>query len=138
MYSDQEDTGRTAREQLEIWADYTNRFLEDRQQVDDTRIVDLLFDDFVADPMAAVEDIYARFGWALGDEDRTRMKDFLHRERRGRHGEHEYDLNEMGISAVEISRHYASYLDFLAEFGNSCLRTRGATAPNVATGSALA
>ena len=114
LYSDQEDTVRTGREQLHIWADYFDRFLRDRSQHDGkAQIVDVLFDDFVRDQMGVVESIYARFGWQLRAEDRARMERFLREEPRGKHGVHEYSLAQIGVTPAEIQRDYANYLDFL-------------------------
>lgn len=114
LYTDHEDTSRTGREQLRIWADYFNRFLRDRRQNDGkVQIVDVLFDDFVRDQMAVVESIYARFGWPLREEDRARMERFLREEPRGKHGVHEYSLAEIGVTSAEVEHEYANYLDFL-------------------------
>lgn len=114
LYSDHEDTVRTGREQLRIWADYFDRFLRARSQHDGkAQIVDVLFDDFVRDQMGVVESIYARFGWQLRAEDRARMERFLREEPRGKHGVHEYSLAQIGVTPTEIQRDYANYLDFL-------------------------
>ena len=84
FYSDHEDTLRTGREQLLIWADYFARFLRDRRELGrEDQMVDVFFDDFVKNQMAVVDSIYARFGWELRPEDRARMKQLLQRERRG-------------------------------------------------------
>ncbi|MCE2462050.1 MAG: sulfotransferase [Pseudomonadales bacterium] len=115
LYSDQEDTSRTGREQLGIWADYFNRFLCDRRQLGvEAQIVDVLFDDFARNQMAVVDSIYARFGWELRAEDRARMESFLRDEPQGKHGVHEYSLAQIGVTPAEIEREYGNYLDFLA------------------------
>ena len=114
LYSDHEDTSRTGREQLRIWADYFNRFLCDRRRLDgEAQIVDVRFNDFARDQMAVVESVYARFGWQLRAEDRAQMEAFLRDEPRGKHGAHEYSLAQIGVTPAEIEREYASYLDFL-------------------------
>lgn len=114
FYSDHEDTPRTAREQLLTWADYFARFLQDRRELDrEEQMVDVFFDDFVKDQMSVVDAIYARFGWNLRPEDRRRMERFLQQERRGKHGVHEYSLDQMGTTRAEIEREYAHYLNFL-------------------------
>ena len=114
FYSDHEDTPRTAREQLLTWADYFARFLHDRRELDrEEQMVDVFFDDFVKDQMSVVDAIYARFGWNLRPEDRRRMERFLQQERRGKHGVHEYSLDQMGTTRAEIEREYAHYLNFL-------------------------
>ena len=114
LYSDHEDTARTGEEQFRLWADYYARFLHDRREVDrEAQIVDVLFEDFAANQMAVVDAIYQRFGWTLHAEDRTRMEQFLCEERQGKHGRHEYSLEEINIDSGAINREYGHYLDFL-------------------------
>ena len=131
LYSDREDTVRTGREQLHIWADYFDRCLRDRAALDrEDQIADVLFDEFAADQMGVVERLYARFGWELDDASRARMERFLHDERRGKHGEHEYSLAQIGVTEADIGRHYGNYLDFLRDLANTppTERSQGAQA----------
>lgn len=114
FYSDDEDTLRTGREQLLIWADYFARFLRDRRELDrEEQMVDVFFDDFVKDQMSVVDAIYSRFDWDLRPQDRDRMERFLRQERRGKHGAHVYSLEQIGITPADIDNEYAHYLAFL-------------------------
>ncbi len=114
FYSDHEDTLRTGREQLLIWADYFARFLRDRRELDrEEQMVDIFFDDFVKDQMSVVDAIYSRFDWDLRPEDRDRMERFLRQERRGKHGVHEYSRDQIGTTRTEIDNEYVHYLAFL-------------------------
>ncbi len=114
FYSDHEDTLRTGREQLLIWADYFARFLRDRRELDrEDQMVDVFFDDFVKNQMSVVDSIYSRFGWELRPEDRARMEKLLQREHRGKHGVHQYSLAQIGVTRPELDNKYAHYLDFL-------------------------
>ena len=115
LYSDQEDTMRTGREQCKIWADYFTRFLDDRRELGrEDQIIDVLFDDFANDQMAVVDSIYARFDWNLHPEDRVHMATFIRDERQGKHGPHDYNLEQIGITSAEIDQEYSHYLDFIA------------------------
>ena len=115
MYTDKEDSRRTGREQLEVWAEFQNRFLADRQSLDrEDQIVDVHFDSFVRDQLHVVDSIYERFGWDLHPEDRKKMHSFLLEQPRGKHGMHEYSLEEFGITDNEVNENFADYLDFLA------------------------
>ncbi len=114
FYSDHEDTLRTGREQLLIWAEYFARFLRDRRELGrEDQMVDVFFDDFVKNQMAVVDSIYSRFGWKLRPEDRARMKKLLQREHRGKHGVHQYSLGQIRVTRPELDNKYAHYLDFL-------------------------
>ena len=114
LYSDHEDTTRTGHEQLRIWSAYFDKFLRDRQRLgQESQIVDVLFNDFARNQMRVVESIYARFGWELHPDDRRRMERLLREEPRGKHGVHDYSLEQIGITATDIERAYANYRDFL-------------------------
>jgi len=114
FYSDHEDIGRTGREQFRIWADYIERFLDDRRALGrEEQIVDVLFDDFAHDQMAVVDSIYERLGWRLHAEDRARMEQFVRDEPRDKHGVHEYSLVSIGVTPDDIDCTYARYLGFL-------------------------
>lgn len=115
LYSDRESIERTAHENLYLWADYFNRYLKDRQDLDrEDQFIDLLFDDFAENQMHEVEGIYARFGWSLDARTDATMRDFLRAEPKDKHGKHEYSLEDMGLSRSDVERLYADYLDFLA------------------------
>lgn len=117
FYSDHEDTLRTGREQLLIWADYFARFLRDRRELGrEDQMVDVFFDDFAKNQMSVVDSVYSRFGWELQPEDRARMEQLLQRERRGKHGVHQYSLAQIGVTRPELDNRYAHYLDFLEAY----------------------
>lgn len=115
LYSDAEDTRRTGREQLRTWSVFLNRFLSDRNHLNkDDQIVDIQFELFKRNQMSVVDSIYERFGWDLHPEDRERMQQFLREQPHGKHGVHEYSLEEFDISSKELTSYFADYLDFLA------------------------
>ena len=115
LYSDGEDTRRTGGEQLSTWSDFLSRFLSDRHRLGkEEQILDVQFDAFKGNQMGVVDSIYERFGWVLHPEDRQRMRQFLAEQPRGKHGVHEYSLEEFDISPKELTTHFADYLDFLA------------------------
>ena len=41
------------------------------------------------------------------------MQEFLHQERKDKHGVHSYSLEQFGISPSDIERNCAGYLEFL-------------------------
>ena len=116
LYTDHHDPVRTGQELLATWAGNLDRFLRVRESLDrESNFVDFQFDDFVGDQMRIVDTIYDRFGWKLDSLSRTRMDEFLNRERKDKHGVHKYSLAQFGISPAEIDRRYARYIEFLHE-----------------------
>ena len=114
LYTDHEDTFRTGQEQVQVWSDFFERFVKDRQDLDrEEQFVDVHFDDFTRDQMAVVDKIYERFGWDLHPKDRQQMVTFLDAERQGKHGVHKYSLDQIGVSEEEVLEKYQRYVEFL-------------------------
>ena len=121
LYSDREDAERTARELMEFWAECFDRFLIDRRTLNrEEQIVDLSFDDFAEDQMSIVDRVYARFGWQLDEKSRMRMRGFLRREEKDKHGKHEYSLQQFGISPREVRERYSNYIEFIGRLQTTC------------------
>jgi len=104
---------RVGREQLDRWGWALDRCLAARDEMPDKarQIVDLRFNDFMQDPLAAVEGIYERFGWPIDDDVRGRMKAFLENNPRDKHGTHRYTLDMFDLSLHEVNERMASYAE---------------------------
>ncbi len=115
VYTDRQDVAATAREQLEMWSSYLNRFVEQRgryrEQAD--QFCDLFFGDFIRDPIAAVKQVYDHFGWTLSAEALSRMRQYMKDNPRDKHGRHTYTLDQFGISREEVAEYYHTYLEYL-------------------------
>ena len=107
------DLSRLGREQLDRWGWALDRCLAARDEMPDKahQIADLRFNDFMKDPLAAVEGIYQRFGWPIDDDVRHRMKTFLENNPRGKHGTHQYTLEMFDLSPDQVKERTASYAD---------------------------
>jgi hypothetical protein len=64
-----------------------------------------------ADPLGTVRAIYAHFEFTLGPTAAARMRGWIAENPPGRHGEHRYDVASFGISAEDIRRRFAGYMD---------------------------
>ncbi len=96
--------------ELDLWARGAERFMADRKRYDAAQFVDVRYDDFAADPLAAVEAIYNRFGLRLADEARTAMAS-LHAESASgdQRPAHHYDLSNFGLTADEVNERFTRY-----------------------------
>ena len=114
LYSDYEDPARSGKEQLDFWKMSFDRFMADRTHLNkEDQILDLHFNDFVKDQMTCVDKIYSYFGWSLDDTSRTRMKNFLASNPKGKHGSHEYSLDDFNLSQEQITKEFKDYYSFL-------------------------
>ncbi|MGB1051705.1 MAG: sulfotransferase family protein [Chitinophagales bacterium] len=114
LYSDYEDPARSGMEQLDFWKMSFDRFMADRAQLNkENQILDLHFNDFVQDQMACVDKIYSYFDWSLDDASRSKMKDFLASNPKGKHGSHEYCLEDFNLTQSQVSEEFKEYYSFL-------------------------
>jgi len=77
-------------------------------------VLDLRYDDLVADPLAVAATVceFAGLRWTGAAEQRIRR--FLQRNPQGRHGRHRYAPEEFGVSRVELEERLG---DYRKEFG---------------------
>ncbi len=103
-----EVVGRT---QLDLWARGLGRFMADRARHDPARFVDVHYDEFVADPMGAVEEIYARLGEPLGTGARAAMA-ALHADSTSgtRRPAHRYRLEDFGLTGRQVDDRFADLI----------------------------
>jgi hypothetical protein len=99
------------------WMNKTRFMLEKamkfRKSVHDhNKFIDIQYDDFVADPIKILKDIYLRTGRSMDQklEDQLTLVD--NKNSKGKYGSHKYSLNDFGISQDTISSHYIDYLEY--------------------------
>lgn len=80
----------------------------------DDQFADLRYADLLADPVAAVQGVYDRFGWELSDGVRQGMLDHLAERPQGKHGAHTYSLADFGLDPAEERARFAAYQERFA------------------------
>ena len=85
----------------------------------DQRWVDVRYVDLVDDPMAVVDDIYARLGWPLEPPFARAMREWLtlQEEQRRQEPRHEYQLEDYGLTPEGVNEAFAPYREFVAARG---------------------
>ena len=111
----------TGPEQLAFMSGMLNdamRFRASRPALD-ARWVDVRYADLVDDPMAAVSEIYSRFGWPLEPAAANAMQEWLkiQEEQRRKEPPHEYRLEDYGLTPETVNEAFAPYRDFAAMRG---------------------
>jgi hypothetical protein len=95
------------------WAWRTHRMLErnlrQRDRTDTPQILDVRFDELMADPMAVVRTIYARAGRELTDVAGAAMERYLAERPRGHFGVHDYQPADFGIDPDAVRRDFEEY-----------------------------
>jgi hypothetical protein len=93
-----------------------DRIVEARRDgtIGESRAVDVLFGDFLADPMNVVNEIYERLGIELTAEADRSMRAFLAEHPQEKYGGHAYTFADTGLDAGELRermRPYQEYFD---------------------------
>ena len=111
----------TGAEQLALMSGMLNDAMRFRasRPVLEGRWVDVRYADLVDDPMAVVNDIYARFGWPLEPAAVDEMQRWLtlQEEQRRQEPRHEYRLEDYGLTPEAVNEAFAPYRDFVAARG---------------------
>lgn len=76
------------------------------------RVVDIQYATFVADPLATIRELYARWGVELRPDVERRMRAFLDDHGQHQHGVHRYAFADTGQSADRIRARARRYCDY--------------------------
>jgi hypothetical protein len=103
---------------LEYLARSLERGLAARDRLDAARFFDVDFRAFTADPLGTLRRIYGHFGLELGAETESRLAAYVRENPKGKHGAHDYSLEEYGLSAEAVRERLRFYTSrFGAELG---------------------
>jgi hypothetical protein len=95
---------------LEFLARSLERGLEARDTSDPSRFIDVMYDDFVADPLATVRQIYAHFGLEMTPETAAALDAHVAKNPREAHGKHEYSLEQYGLTPDRVRMRLGEYI----------------------------
>ena len=74
-------------------------------------IYDLQYADIMRDPIAALRRLYEHFGEPLSAEAADAMMAYMAANPKGKHGRHDYRLEDYGLTADRVRRHYRDYCE---------------------------
>jgi hypothetical protein len=96
---------------LDFYATSLERGLAARDRCDPAHFVDVTHDDFVDDSLAVARRIYDHFGLVMGDEISNAIREHIAANPKGKHGTHDYALEEYGLDADTVRERFASYTE---------------------------
>ncbi|MCX2979303.1 sulfotransferase [Halieaceae bacterium IMCC14734] len=105
--TDPHDMGRRVLEHLAMQMDQS---MDSRARLDSSRIVDVNYNDFIEDSVAVVEDIYESLAIRCPAETRDSISQYVVDHPRGKHGSHDYQLADFGLTENQVQDRFARYL----------------------------
>ena len=108
-FTDELDIGYIAKMNIE-WTELgLRRMAAFRATGNDARFFDVDFTEFQADPIPAIERLYAWLGETLTDEARARMIAWREGSPADKHGRHQVDPAALGLDLEDLKRRFAFY-----------------------------
>jgi len=96
---------------LRIWSLAAERMEAARSAVTDRVFVDVDYRAFVADPVAAVREVYASLSRPLAPEAERAMRQWMRERPKDKHGVHRYQAADFGLTDTEIRDRMAAYIE---------------------------
>ncbi len=111
IYSDEVDLEGIGRSFIDTFKVMIDRAVAYKAKYGSDSILDVQYADTVSDPMGTVRRIYENFGEPLTPHAETAMQAFLAGNPKGKHGKHEYDLAEFGLTRNQVRQEFADYIE---------------------------
>lgn len=99
---------------MEYLARKVESSLKQREHISPDRILDLQFNDFIADGVGTVKRIYQHFGLPMTADTEQRFQHYADAHPMGKHGKHDYRLEEYGLSREQILERFRFYTERFA------------------------
>ncbi len=109
MLSDRVDLASIGQTMVDTFEKMIERMLAYRQTHGWGSIHDIQYVDLMCDSIGEMKKLYARFNEDWTDVAEQKMRAFLALNPKNRHGQHEYSLEEFGLSAGEVRERFSDY-----------------------------
>lgn len=96
---------------LEYLAKKMESSLTQRENINNKRILDLQFNDFVSNPLSFAYNIYDYFNLNMDNTTKARMEEYAAQHPLGKHGKHDYNFSEFGLSENMILDRFGFYIE---------------------------
>jgi hypothetical protein len=111
MYSDKMDLGYIAETMIDTFDKMIERALAYKERHGWDSIYDLQYVDVMRDPIGALKKVYDHFDEPMTAEAEQAMTAFLGRNPKGKHGKHDYSLEEFGLTKEGVRAHFRDYCE---------------------------
>lgn len=111
MFSDAVDLREIAQQLIDTFDLMISRQNAFRDRHGESSILDIQYVDQLRDPIGEMRKIYAHFGEPLTQDAQAAMTQRLAANPQGKHGQHLYSLEEFGLTAPAVRRHFRDYCE---------------------------
>lgn len=108
-YSDHIDKLSLGRFNIEFWQEALQRMLSFRDMGNESRFIDIYFDEFQADPIPSLQRLYAFMDEPFTEETAARVLAWREDTPKGKHGTHKYDAADYGINLEDLRLTFSLY-----------------------------
>ena len=115
MLTNRVDLRKLGEEFVEALLPGTKRSMAARKTIDPERIYDVHYTEMTADPVGTVRAICDHFDYDFTPEYESRTRRYLAANPQHKHGVHRYRLEDFGLDAATVNRHFAGYRSWLKE-----------------------
>lgn len=95
---------------MEYLAKKLEASLVQRESITKGAILDLQFNDFISDSVATVHKVYEHFDIEMTSKTQQRLEEYHSQNPMGKHGKHEYNLQEYGLTEQQVLDRFAFYI----------------------------
>jgi len=114
MFSDEVDAGAIGQCLLETFDLMIERTLAYKEQHGWDSIYDLQYADLMRDPVGELKKTYRHFGEPFTAEAESAMNDYMQVNPKGKHGSHDYSLEDYALSSEQVRDRYKDYCEHFA------------------------
>jgi len=111
MYSDRVDLELIGRQMVETFALMIQRQNDYRDRHGEHAIFDIQYEDQLRDPIGQMKKLYAHFDEPFTEAAEAAMRAYLSGNPKGKHGKHEYALEEYGLTKEGVRRRFKDYVE---------------------------
>lgn len=105
------DRAALGQELIHLWHDGQVASMAWRKANPQVKVLDLRFKDIVADPVAAVRQVYAHAGMDFSAETQRAVSEWWAANPSDKHGQHKYELADYDLTPGQIETLYADYIE---------------------------
>lgn len=110
------DRAALGQELLHLWHDGQVASMAWRKANPQVQVLDLRFKDIVADPLAAVRQVYVHADMDFSEQTHAVVSNWWAANPSDKHGQHKYELADYGLTREQVEDVYSDYIETYGDF----------------------